>query len=208
MHTSEWRAFRLSWPETADVVHASVLAGATETRYMRTGAGRPVLLLLDDPEAGGVGSRPRFRVPVPEAVVATAGGGPAFSAWMRAFLDGLGAPRVSVVARGACAVAALCFALREPERVDRLVLVSRSWSSTRTSLARTSPGRTGRRTGRPREWRTSSRASSSSGGSGSPRAEGRERTAERSEGSTPCPRCGPLAATRVTGGRRRARRVT
>jgi len=129
MHTSEWRVFRLSWPETANVVHASVLAGATETRYMRTGTGRPVLLLLDDPEAGGVGRalvealRPGFRVLVPEAVVAADGDGPAFSAWMRAFLDGLGASPVSVVARGACAVAALCFALCEPERVDRLVLL-------------------------------------------------------------------------------------
>lgn len=92
-------------------------------RYHRLGAGRPVVVL-------GWGAGPAdvwpelvphiaagHRAILPDAPAPDA----AFAAWLRGFLEGIGAPSVSLVAAGAYCIAALEFALRG-EGVERLVV--------------------------------------------------------------------------------------
>ena len=115
------------------IVHAEVYAGTARTSYLRMGSGPPVLAL------SGPGNRDRwpdivgplsahFKVIAPEPVVsadaAESERGP-LPVWMSAFLDGLGIVTTSVIASEEVGVAALWFALREPDRVERLVLVHR-----------------------------------------------------------------------------------
>src|SRR5690348_3034163 len=85
---------------------AAVDAGTTCTRYVRAGAGAPVLVLDPDLAPGGapgalvLALATRFRVVTPEIAELGLAGDPAFdaglafSAWLRQFLDGLGLPRV------------------------------------------------------------------------------------------------------------------
>ena len=48
---------------------------------------------------------------------------PRFHAWFRGFVDGMGLPPMTLVAVGDLCVPALEFALLEPERIQRLLLV-------------------------------------------------------------------------------------
>jgi pimeloyl-ACP methyl ester carboxylesterase len=115
------------------IVHAEVHAGTARTSYLRMGSGPPLLALA------GPGDRDRwadivgplsahFKVIAPEPVEPTGSTeserGP-LPVWMSAFLDGLGIASASVIASEQVGVAALWFALRDPDRVERLVLVHR-----------------------------------------------------------------------------------
>jgi pimeloyl-ACP methyl ester carboxylesterase len=125
-------------PATADsppacFARATVHAGATTTSYCRAGSGDTVLLLGDsfsdsdpprDPLVDALAHA--HRVVVPDLACRRATNGtrpPAFSEWLRGFLDGLGATHTSIVSRDAYAVAALAFALTDADRVARLVLL-------------------------------------------------------------------------------------
>jgi pimeloyl-ACP methyl ester carboxylesterase len=122
---------------TLFVARATVDAGSVITHYTRAGRGAPVLLLGETGVADGTGAlllpalAERFRVVAPEPAAGpedgngsgAAAGGIAFSGWLRAFLDGLGLTRVSLVAEERYGLPALGFALSDPERVDRLVLL-------------------------------------------------------------------------------------
>jgi pimeloyl-ACP methyl ester carboxylesterase len=116
------------------LVHASLLADGWETPYVRSGTGSPLLLLGDPadpivqslvtplagvhrvivPEVPGV-ARPRRGQPVRP---------PTFASWLRHFLDGIGLPRATLVlAHSEMVGAALAFALSEPSRVSRVVVL-------------------------------------------------------------------------------------
>jgi pimeloyl-ACP methyl ester carboxylesterase len=108
------------------------------TRYTRTGAGKPVLV-LDEPTIVGtlwpeLLSRlaEHHRVILPEVPDAELH----FYRWLRGFAEGMGLPVMTMIAVGNLCVPALEFALLEPDRVDRLVLVS-SGSADETALAGT-----------------------------------------------------------------------
>lgn len=112
-------------------IRAVVQAGSTETRYHRAGSGAPVLLLGAGGMAGPLvlplfhalaGS---FRVIAPEPPDDGGGDGVPVCRWLRDVIDGLGLTRPSIVAEESLGVASLSFALADPERVDRLVLVRR-----------------------------------------------------------------------------------
>jgi pimeloyl-ACP methyl ester carboxylesterase len=125
-------------PTSRGVVEALVQTGTTETRYRRAGRGSPVLLLGRPDGCGAVQASlfrllaARFRVISPEPPRQTRGGAgatgqgvpaPPFSAWLRGLIDGLGLVRPAIVAEESLGVAALRFALTDPARVDRLVVV-------------------------------------------------------------------------------------
>ncbi|HEV2130838.1 MAG TPA: hypothetical protein VGR27_07040 [Longimicrobiaceae bacterium] len=108
------------------------------TYYARLGSGEPILVLGSGEARDSLGSfllvplAARFRVIAPEPLVedgkATlmlpgSAGAPAFSSWLRDFLDGLGVEQVSIVAEGKLAIPSLCFTLSDPGRVERLVLL-------------------------------------------------------------------------------------
>ena len=104
---------------------AQVRSADYTTRYIRVGAGQPVVIVdatMDSgslwPELIGRLAEGR-RVIVPEVQ----GGHDRFVAWLRSFLDGMGLPPVTLIATGELCLAALEFTLLEPERVRRLVLV-------------------------------------------------------------------------------------
>jgi pimeloyl-ACP methyl ester carboxylesterase len=104
---------------------AQVRSADYTTRYVRVGAGQPVLIVdvtMNSsslwPELIGRLAEGR-RVILPEVQ----GGGDRFGAWLRSFLDGMGLPPVTLVATNELCVAALEFALLEPDRIARLVLV-------------------------------------------------------------------------------------
>src|SRR4051812_46201644 len=106
---------------------AQVRAADHSTRYQRfgAGAGTPVVILL--PAASEANVWPELfdslaeqrRVYLPDLPDESG----AFAARMCAFLDGVGLAPVTVIAPGSFCVPALEFALLEPERVARLVLV-------------------------------------------------------------------------------------
>lgn len=112
-------------------IRAVVQAGSTETRYCRAGSGAPVLLL----GAGGMAGpfvlplfhalAGSFRVIAPEPPGDAGGDGVPVCRWLRDVIDGLGLARPSIVADESLGVACLSFALADPERVERLVLVRR-----------------------------------------------------------------------------------
>lgn len=121
------------------MIEAVVQTAATETVYCRAGSGVQILLLSNGGANAPCGEvlfsrlAQHFRVIAPEAgaraaeeSLSDAAGEPlAISAWLRAVIDGLGLTRPSIVADDAFAIAALGFALTDPDRVDRLVMVSR-----------------------------------------------------------------------------------
>lgn len=105
---------------------ATVHAGGVETTYLVAGSGLPVVLLHGPRGArlawGALAEilRDQRRLLSPEG---PAPAPHAFSAWLRSFLDGLGYDRVGIVAQDEFALAALTYALLEPDRVERLLLV-------------------------------------------------------------------------------------
>jgi pimeloyl-ACP methyl ester carboxylesterase len=121
----------------AEPIRATVMAASIETPYLAAGQGSPVVVLR--PAAGaapfwsnlldGLSMGGRVLAPEPPAAHTAFGlpagpqGQPAFSMWLRAFLDGLGVQGVGLVASAAFGTAALAFTLLDPERVSRVVLV-------------------------------------------------------------------------------------
>ena len=100
--------------------------GAHQIEYARAGAGRTVLLLADSAEPGQrlpplfCELARRHRVIQPMTVQAQG----ELTDWLHGFLDALGFRRVSLVATPQQALAALQFAMAEPDRIDRLVLLT------------------------------------------------------------------------------------
>jgi hypothetical protein len=96
-------------------------------RYLRRGAGRPIVALSDDTTtdapwpvlAAALSSR--YRVLLPELPADAAGDD--FVAWLDAFLDGIGAAPVAIVAFGRRCAETLTFAARDGGRLARVVLV-------------------------------------------------------------------------------------
>jgi 4,5:9,10-diseco-3-hydroxy-5,9,17-trioxoandrosta-1(10),2-diene-4-oate hydrolase len=113
-----------------------VPAGSIQTHYLKAGRGRPVLL-LHGASAGAVTWYPvigplsaHFQVIAPDIVGYGASDKPpavynrfTFSAWLRDFLDAIAITRASIVGNSQGGPTALQFAIENPERVDRLVLV-------------------------------------------------------------------------------------
>ncbi|MEO8448718.1 MAG: hypothetical protein ABI647_02945 [Gemmatimonadota bacterium] len=105
---------------------AAVRVGDVVTRYLRAGVGRPVLLLRGSQEPDlfwsglAAGLAERVRVIVPELSEPFAD----FSGWLLAFLEGLGLHSVGVVAEDAAGLAAIAFALAEPDRIQQIVLLT------------------------------------------------------------------------------------
>lgn len=106
-------------PTRTGSFRAVVRVGDTVVEYSRTGSGRPVVL-LGLPSRSGL--RPalsqHFKLVVPES-------GPSgdFATWLRCFLDGLGLSEVDLVGGETLARPALDFAVMEPDRIKRLVLL-------------------------------------------------------------------------------------
>jgi pimeloyl-ACP methyl ester carboxylesterase len=113
-----------------DSHRATAYAGVTVTDYVRAGDG-PVVLFLARQQA----QHPifavlatAFRVIAPELPRYTSDDGrsrhpPPFASWLRDFLDGLGVPRVILVADDTFAHDAQAFSLTDPTRVDRVALL-------------------------------------------------------------------------------------
>ena len=104
---------------------AQVRSADYTTRYIRVGAGQPVVIVDATMDSGALWPEligrlaDAGRVILPEVQ----GGHDRFTAWLRSFLDGMGLPPVTLIATGDLCLSALEFALLEPERVRRLVLV-------------------------------------------------------------------------------------
>ncbi len=121
-------------------IRAEVRVGTARTRYLRLGSGPPLLALFGAaerdlwPDIVGLLSA-HFKVIAPEPPEPPDRAETrdvdqrSLRVWTGAFLDGLGLQSTSVIASRDVGVAALWFALREPERVERLVLVHREGAS-------------------------------------------------------------------------------
>lgn len=117
-------------PLAAPAIDAVVLTGPTETPYRRAGSGLPVLLLsgTGGEISGGQLFRElsdQFRVIAPRMPATARERSIALplSSWLRDLIDGLGLVRPNLVAEEAFGIAALRFAMMDPERVGRLVIV-------------------------------------------------------------------------------------
>lgn len=114
---------------------AQVRSADYTTRYIRVGAGQPVIVVdaTMSPESLWPDLIGRLtdgrRLIIPEVQ----GGPDRFTPWLRSFLDGMGLPPVILVAAGDLCLASLEFALLEAERVERLLLVP-SGSAEETGL--------------------------------------------------------------------------
>jgi hypothetical protein len=95
------------------------------TRYVRRGAGHPVLVLRDEADDSPLWPAlvdtlaQRYRVILPESPDGDAG----WMAWIRGFIDGVGCLPVTLIAAGEFCPPALELALLDPDRLARLVLV-------------------------------------------------------------------------------------
>ena len=114
-------------PTRTGSFRAAVRAGTTVTEYARAGSGQPLLLLLTDAVeadsfAGRVlaGVADHFRVIAPAQIPTKED----FATWLADFLDGLGLIQTSIVTEDRFGVPVLGFALLEPSRVDRLIILS------------------------------------------------------------------------------------
>lgn len=114
----------------ASAVRAFLHAGGVTTEYRRAGRGATAVLLVEPEWTETLLSRlaAAFRVLVPEVPAprptdTDPSGRLAFCLWLRAFFDGLGVERASLVAGAAHGAGALAFALLEEDLVDRLVLL-------------------------------------------------------------------------------------
>jgi len=103
---------------------AQVHARDQVTRYLRRGAGRPVIALADAAASDARWSElvealaGRFRAVLPERPL-----GGEFDLWFNDFLDGLGGAPAAVVAAGEPCPLALAFARLDAGRLARLVLL-------------------------------------------------------------------------------------
>lgn len=125
-------------PTRTGSFRAAVRAGANVTEYTRAGAGRPVLLLLrregSDPAypteiMTAISSQ--FRVVAPERIP----DGSEFGNWLSSFLDGLGLDAISIVTEDEFGVPVFGFALLEPARVHRVVVLSKTSPETEATGA-------------------------------------------------------------------------
>src|SRR5688500_7363396 len=115
------------------LVRASVCAGGLTTSYLRAGAGPLVVALglrfedvATNPMIGLVADHHRVVVPDLQSVRSDGGMHTVeFTEWLRAFLDGLGADDVVLVASAEVAPAAVAFARIDSDRVRRVVLSTR-----------------------------------------------------------------------------------
>jgi len=115
------------------LVRASVCAGGLTTTYLRTGTG-PLVVVLGE-RSGDAATNPMIgvvadghRVVIPDLQSVRSDDGPPavdFSEWLRAFLDGLGAEDVVLVASEDVAPDAIAFARSDSDRVRRVVLATR-----------------------------------------------------------------------------------
>jgi 2-hydroxymuconate-semialdehyde hydrolase len=128
------------------VEKGSVSAGTINTAYIAAGNGQPVVLLHGS-SAGGITwygvigpLSHHWRVIAPDVVgygesdkPSAAYDRPYFAAWLRAFLDALDLPKVSLIGLSQGGAIALQFTLENPERVDRLVLADSAGLGKETS---------------------------------------------------------------------------
>jgi pimeloyl-ACP methyl ester carboxylesterase len=113
------------------ITSATVCDGCTDTIYLRSGRGTPVILLAEPHETREALLRRLahcYRVIAPDHSSSPgktwdSGDTREFTDWLRGFLDALGLTRTSIVAVDGFAAQARGFALLEPERVERLVIV-------------------------------------------------------------------------------------
>jgi hypothetical protein len=106
-------------PTRTGSFRAVVRVGDTVVEYSRTGSGRPVVVLgLPSRSSLRPALAQHFRLVAPES-------GPSgdFATWLRCFLDGLGLSEVDLIGYEKLARPALDFALMEPDRIKRLVLL-------------------------------------------------------------------------------------
>lgn len=108
------------------MIEALVQAGAIESRYVRTGSGSRLVLLLPPRQRrawldGSLLPRlaARYCVVVPEV---PASAPDAVAPWLQSFLDGIGVERCSVVAEAGLA-RPLYRACRSDERIERFALL-------------------------------------------------------------------------------------
>ena len=106
-------------PTRTGSFRAVVRVGDTVVEYSRAGSGRPVVLLGLPSRSGlRIGLSERFKLVVPETTPTRD-----LTIWLGSFLDGLGLTQVDVVADG-FSLPVVEFALQEPDRVNRIVLLS------------------------------------------------------------------------------------
>lgn len=103
---------------SARITNAVVLADGLETRYLRCGAGRTVVLVGGDSRlAIELAAFCRVIAPeVPPGIEPVS-----FVPWLRSVFDGLGISESAIVATAEFAEAARTFAAEEPERVRGVV---------------------------------------------------------------------------------------
>lgn len=135
LYSDPWVIMSDISPRFRPADRATLRSGGLETRYLRAGVGRPVLLLAGRPERTPVPAQlfralaDGFRVvwPAMPRAASPAGRGAArptpSTAWLRGLVDGLGLGRCALVADGSFGLAAAWFALSDPLRVAGLVLV-------------------------------------------------------------------------------------
>lgn len=115
---------------------AQVRSADYTTRYIRVGAGQPVIVVDATMSPGSLWPEligrlaDGRRLIIPEVN----GGHDRFAPWLRSFLDGMGLPPVTLIATGELCLRSLEFALLESERVERVVLVP-SGAADETGLA-------------------------------------------------------------------------
>ncbi len=105
---------------------AVVRVGDTATEYVRSGSGRPVILLTQAANPLPLWNAvieavaERYRLIAPDVTP----GADDFAVWLGQFLDGLGLARVLVLADGPMSAPAIGFAMLDPDRVERLVVIT------------------------------------------------------------------------------------
>jgi hypothetical protein len=100
------------------ITTAVVVADGLETRYLRCGAGRTVVLVARDNRLA-IELAASCRVIAPE--VPPGMGADSFVLWLRSVFDGLGITAAAIVTTPEFAEAARIFASEEPERVNGVV---------------------------------------------------------------------------------------
>ena len=126
---------------------AEVRAHDTVMRYLRTGAGRPVLVLRSPETPDPLGPalietlRRSYRLIVPEPPAPDVD----VSGWIAGFLEGLGTATVRILATDRFCIPALELALLESDQITRIVLISDGPATTDAGrgLLETAMGRSG-----------------------------------------------------------------